>query len=198
LCPQEVPRNTAQPLSALAPSRIDARDISEPPKNGTTSGCPPPSQHQSYRSSLRAQYKEWGRGATGRTFLEGCCTNSTHAVLEGRSRCRDEARHSELGHLKSAACGSPPCRAYRRQRSCGRVAEGGGLLNRYRVVKPYRGFESLRLRHIAVYLFEIIRFYKRHRLKRTFQRTFKKQRPSFSQTVRRFAWDLRRGVRRRR
>jgi hypothetical protein len=27
------------------------------------------------------------------------------------------------------------------------VAEGGGLLNRYRVVKPYRGFESLRLRH---------------------------------------------------
>lgn len=32
------------------------------------------------------------------------------------------------------------------QRSCGRVAEGGGLLNRYRVVKPYRGFESLRLR----------------------------------------------------
>src|SRR6266702_2726159 len=30
----------------------------------------------------------------------------------------------------------------------GRVAEGGGLLNRYRVVKPYRGFESLRLRQI--------------------------------------------------
>jgi hypothetical protein len=28
------------------------------------------------------------------------------------------------------------------------VAEGGGLLNRYRVVKPYRGFESLRLRQL--------------------------------------------------
>jgi hypothetical protein len=28
----------------------------------------------------------------------------------------------------------------------GREAEGGGLLNRYRVVKLYRGFESLRLR----------------------------------------------------
>ena len=27
------------------------------------------------------------------------------------------------------------------------MAEGGGLLSRYRVVKPYRGFESLRLRH---------------------------------------------------
>jgi hypothetical protein len=48
---------------------------------------------------------------------------------------------------ESVACGAPPCRAYRPQRSCGRVAEGGGLLNRYRVVKPYRGFESLRLRH---------------------------------------------------
>jgi hypothetical protein len=42
------------------------------------------------------------------------------------------------------------------QRSCGRVAEGGGLLNRYRVVKPYRGFESLRLRHI---LLKLLRFF---------------------------------------
>ena len=33
------------------------------------------------------------------------------------------------------------------RRRYGRVAEGGGLLNRYRVVKPYRGFESLCLRH---------------------------------------------------
>jgi hypothetical protein len=32
----------------------------------------------------------------------------------------------------------------------GREAEGGGLLNRYRVVKLYRGFESLRLRHSAL------------------------------------------------
>ena len=32
-------------------------------------------------------------------------------------------------------------------RSCGREAEGGGLLNRYTVEKPYRGFESLRHRH---------------------------------------------------
>ena len=32
------------------------------------------------------------------------------------------------------------------------MAEGGGLLNRYRVVKPYRGFESLRLRHRSALL----------------------------------------------
>src|SRR3982074_874881 len=53
----------------------------------------------------------------------------------------------DFGSLNSAACGSPPCRAYRPYRRCGGVAEGGGLLNRYRVVKPYRGFESRRLRH---------------------------------------------------
>ena len=29
------------------------------------------------------------------------------------------------------------------------MAEGGGLLNRYRLVKAYRGFESLRLRHLT-------------------------------------------------
>ena len=49
---------------------------------------------------------------------------------------------------QSAACGSPSPQAYPRLRSCGRVAEGGGLLNRYRLVKAYRGFESLRLRHL--------------------------------------------------
>jgi hypothetical protein len=51
---------------------------------------------------------------------------------------------------KSAACGMPPRRAYRPCWRRGRVAEGGGLLNRYRVVKPYRGFESLRLRHLLL------------------------------------------------
>ena len=29
------------------------------------------------------------------------------------------------------------------------MAEGGGLLNRYRLVKAYRGFESLRLRQFG-------------------------------------------------
>jgi hypothetical protein len=58
----------------------------------------------------------------------------------------ESLNRSEFAGLKSAACGLPPRRAYRPYRRCGRVAEGGGLLNRYRVVKPYRGFESLRLR----------------------------------------------------
>lgn len=44
------------------------------------------------------------------------------------------ARRHRVGHIGG-------------RRRYGRVAEGGGLLNRYRVVKPYRGFESLCLRH---------------------------------------------------
>src|SRR6266550_8565427 len=70
------------------------------------------------------------------------------APTSGTRSLRPESlNRSEFAGLKSAACGSPPRRAYRPYRRCGRVAEGGGLLNRYRVVKPYRGFESLRLRH---------------------------------------------------
>jgi hypothetical protein len=55
-----------------------------------------------------------------------------------------------LVSFESAACGSRACRAYRRCRRRGRVAEGGGLLNRYRLVKAYRGFESLRLRQFRL------------------------------------------------
>ena len=64
---------------------------------------------------------------------------ATERVLPWPTHCE-----RDISNLQLAARGSVghigPCR--RR----GRVAEGGGLLNRYRVVKPYRGFESLRLR----------------------------------------------------
>jgi hypothetical protein len=49
--------------------------------------------------------------------------------------------------LDSPAAGPENFRYNRGQtRRDGREAEGGGLLNRYRVVKLYRGFESLSLR----------------------------------------------------
>jgi hypothetical protein len=52
---------------------------------------------------------------------------------------------SELGSLESVACGSPPRRAYPPRWSCGREAEGGGLLNPNRfqtsVQKIQRKFE---------------------------------------------------------
>src|SRR6185437_12425639 len=66
----------------------------------------------------------------------------------GRNAHHQETLFSgQPGGPKSAACGMPPRRAYRPCWRRGRVAEGGGLLNRYRLVKAYRGFESLRLRH---------------------------------------------------
>jgi hypothetical protein len=59
------------------------------------------------------------------------------------------AGRGELRDLLICACGPAFGRAYRPDRRRGRVAEGGGLLNRYRLVKVYRGFESLRLRQKA-------------------------------------------------
>jgi hypothetical protein len=63
-----------------------------------------------------------------------------------RQSCKQRRHQMTAAGSQSAACGTPRCRAYRPCWRRGRVAEGGGLLNRYRVVKPYRGFESLRLR----------------------------------------------------
>ena len=56
---------------------------------------------------------------------------------------RGEAR----AYLRAHPEPHPKC-VFPHGRRRGRAAEGGGLLNRYRVVKPYRGFESPRLRHI--------------------------------------------------
>jgi hypothetical protein len=74
--------------------------------------------------------------------------NARYGISAVREDCVRSAGASKWPrrNLKSAACGWPSRQAYPRRWSCGRVAEGGGLLNRYRVVKPYRGFESLRLR----------------------------------------------------
>ncbi len=47
------------------------------------------------------------------------------------------------------ACQADPDASYAKDRRRGRVAEGGGLLNRYTLVKAYRGFESLRLRQVS-------------------------------------------------
>ena len=86
---------------------------------------------------------------------------------ERRQRGKNEKQRPHRGHLLAfvKACrlnslAPPPfastgfarscyClarRAYPPRRRRGRVAEGGGLLNRYTLVKAYRGFESLRLR----------------------------------------------------
>jgi hypothetical protein len=57
-------------------------------------------------------------------------TSARHGIsLHGLRASRLNRR--EFGGLKSAACGSRPRRAYRPYRSCGRVAEGGGLLKHF-------------------------------------------------------------------
>ena len=71
-----------------------------------------------------------------------------------------------LNSVRSAACGFRPARAYRPYRRRGRVAEGGGLLNRYRLVKAYRGFESLRLRHASPFGLRVAQPRKDRRAKR--------------------------------
>jgi hypothetical protein len=88
--------------------------------------------------------------------LSACNKDVAFAYFPGLFKCqRSREITHEIGTGKSAACGSPLRRAYPPYRRCGRVAEGGGLLNRYRVVKPYRGFESLRLRHPSSFAYRV-------------------------------------------
>jgi hypothetical protein len=49
---------------------MNARDLSEPPNNGTTSGCPPPSQHHNYRRTLHTQQRNrFERGKSARFWM---------------------------------------------------------------------------------------------------------------------------------
>ncbi len=86
------------------------------------------------------------RSSLARRCNKACKTALRRAGFVGARRPGRQRHQMAAPRPESAACGSPRRRAYPPPRSCGRVAEGGGLLNRYRVVKPYRGFESLRLR----------------------------------------------------
>ena len=103
-----------------------------------------PRQHRKSLSFGREAHSRPGRTADIGASHE---PQSCRAARAGCDAIGNPKMAREFSRSEFAACGSPPRRAYPPQRSCGRVAEGGGLLNRYRVVKPYRGFESLRLRH---------------------------------------------------
>jgi hypothetical protein len=76
----------------------------------------------------------------------GTRSRAETALIASRLPNNDVDWPRNFNDFKSGACGPRSRRAYRPCWRRGRVAEGGGLLNRYRVVKPYRGFESLRLR----------------------------------------------------
>jgi hypothetical protein len=71
-----------------------------------------------------------------------CGARIDHGNKSHRSKTATSLSAERLQWLEaSGICHDAHC-----ARRCGREAEGGGLLNRYRVVKLYRGFESLRLR----------------------------------------------------
>jgi hypothetical protein len=50
---------------------MNARDLSEPPNNGTTSGCPPPSQHHNYRRALHTQQRNRSERWVSGRFWKG-------------------------------------------------------------------------------------------------------------------------------
>src|SRR5208337_3771381 len=95
----------------------------------------------SLASPRRRRQTHSARAKTYKDHDENC-------LPPGPFRAREKlANPFRVGHM-SEPRGSPRLRAAAESasRRRGREAEGGGLLNRYRVVKPYRGFESLRLR----------------------------------------------------
>ncbi len=93
-------------------------------------------------SILRRTERSALRSRNTQVLQESPQTALRRMGFAGARRLEWRRRQMATTQPESAACGWPPRRAYRPLRSCGRVAEGGGLLNRYRVVKPYRGFES--------------------------------------------------------
>ena len=100
--PRQSPGNTAQPLSALAPSRLKAGNFRKPPKNGTTSGCPPPSRRRSYRSALPAQYRDSARDAPRPTFWKDVAQIARNHRSKAKTRCHDEGK--QPGIPRSEIC----------------------------------------------------------------------------------------------
>ena len=77
---------------------------------------------------------------SGRRQIDLPKVEAARQVLCGRRTLGPPGRRLQSSEASGISRAAP---AHRRR---GREAEGGGLLNRYRVVKLYRGFESLRLR----------------------------------------------------
>ena len=62
-----VPSTRRKAASRFRHTRENARDLSERPIDGTTSGCPPPSRHQNYRRALHKQQRNrWERPGSAR------------------------------------------------------------------------------------------------------------------------------------
>src|SRR6266550_5128884 len=74
---------------------------------------------------------------------------STAYQTISRTRAHETTGRGEgscIGRVKGTKAAAKPLSSAPCSWRGGRVAEGGGLLNRYRALKPYRGFESPLLR----------------------------------------------------
>ena len=130
MSPDMFPRDTAQHLSALAPPLKKQKNFSEPPKNGTTQV--PPSvvgmkitQAPGLRNIKTASGKISPR--CFRWLLHKRHANPTRELVSGAEQAEGLSKIAIWNLLLAARAALGHIRP---QRSCGRVAEGGGLLKR--------------------------------------------------------------------
>jgi hypothetical protein len=139
------------PCSAFLRPRLPARlQISANHLRRDDFGCPPPSQFEISQAACTRNIKTPMRELSEECFCG--MLHKRHAILIRSLETQRSDGAIRPGKRPPAICCLRPGAAWgiSPRWSCGRVAEGGGLLNRYRVVKPYRGFESLRLRQIPI------------------------------------------------
>src|SRR6201996_5464409 len=94
------PLKPALSLRAFGHTRMNARDLSEPP-NGTTSGCPPPSQHHNYRGLLHTQQRNSFSGLSTVRFWVGVAQ-----ITRGCDRAFSARHYFISPFLDSSVC--PP------------------------------------------------------------------------------------------
>jgi hypothetical protein len=96
---------------------------------------PPSVAIRNYRSILHTQHKDADPTAFQRMFLQDVAQKARNRPSELKIRDLGESLISpQDARAQSAACGWHQRGAYPARRSCGRVAEGGGLLN---LIAPY-------------------------------------------------------------
>src|SRR6266576_480308 len=84
----------------------------------------------------------------GRSVTVKIVASTAHQTIS-RTRAHETTGRGEgscIGRVKGTKAAAKPLSSAPCSWRGGRVAEGGGLLNRYRALKPYRGFESPLLR----------------------------------------------------
>ena len=105
--PDMSPRDTAQHLSALAPSARKRINSSEPPKNGTTSGAPLRRDEESTEASSTRNIKAASGAVPEGCFPEAVAEKARKPHLKAKFRRADRSNSGGIGrsgNLLLAAC----------------------------------------------------------------------------------------------